>query len=178
MELIQNFNDLSWDEQKTFTLALIQKINETKVFTDETELVLDVIETDEASGDLYVGVYTKDGQDLTVERVAVWTCGTEEDAYEEPDEAEFSESILYDIEKAFKTFNTEIDGYLVNLKIDYAEGETVDVDVKKCTDEDAGVGHYEFWGETGYDSRPYVEVTGVLTQKCWCQATLTISPTY
>ena len=36
----------------------------------------------------------------------------------------------------------------------------------------------EFWGETGYDSRPYVEVTGVLTQKCWCQATLTISPTY
>lgn len=175
MELIQDFNTLSAKEQEVFALELIQKINEAKVFTNDVDFVFDLVDADETSGDLYIGVYTKEDQSMPVDREATWTCNDEEDI-DTPEDEEFSEYISYDVEKALKTLTAEVDGYAVTIAVDDADGDTTDVEVTKCTNEDAGIGHYEYWGFTGYDSRPYLEVTGVITQACGFSATLTVSP--
>ena len=176
MELIQDFNTLSVEEQEAFAREFVQKINDTKVFTDEVDFVFDVVDADEISGDLYIGVYTKEGQDIAVERKASWTCGSVEDLYDNPEDVEFDEYIETDVTKALKTLTTELDGYIITIEVDDADGDTIDREVKDYSNEDDGIGSYEYWGFTGYDSRPYVAVTGIITQACGFSATLTVSP--
>jgi hypothetical protein len=55
---------------------------------------------------------------------------------------------------------------------DVDEVETVEVEVDSISHEDAGIGHYEYWGEVGYDSRPYVEVEGTIVKACDCALSL------
>ena len=57
--------------------------------------------------------------------------------------------------------STVIDGYNIELEIsDVDANDTVEIEVDSISHEDAGIGSYEYWGEVGYDSRPYVEVGG------------------
>lgn len=72
----------------------------------------------------------------------------------------------------------EAENYIKNIQtpVEFAEGVLTDVsyedihdytitdtEVTKVTEEDAGIGSYEYWGTVGYDSQPYTEISGVVT---------------
>ena len=174
--VIENFAELSFEEQKKFADALVKTINSERIFTDDTNFELDNVEVDELTGGLVLSVSHPDP--IKVSREATWTCGTKEEVSDDPGyDADYKESIYKDIEKAFKTLSTVIDGYEVSLQIDDLDSnEAIEVNVDSYTHEDNGIGHYEFWGERGYDSRPYVEVEGTIVVACDCAISLWIEP--
>ena len=50
--------------------------------------------------------------------------------------------------------------------------ETIEVEADKYTHEDSGIGGYDYWGDRGYDSRPYIEVEGTIVKACSCALSL------
>ena len=166
MSVIENFAALSAQEQREFAATLLNKINSENIFTADTNFEIASIEADDLTGGLAILISHPDN--IEVSREATWSCGDEEEAYSDPGyEAEYENSIFKDAEKAFKTLSTVIDGYNISLEIDDVdEVETVDVEVDHLSHEDAGIGHYEYFGYTGYDSRPYIEVEGTIVKAC------------
>jgi hypothetical protein len=165
MSVIENFAELSVKEQFDFAAALVKTLNSEKTFSSDVEFEVAGIEADDMTGGLAIILSHKDL--IEVSRPAVWTCSDEDEAGHVPEDADFDNLKFEDAKKVFKTLAAEIEGYSISLEIDDVEEEhIVEVEVDKITDEDAGIGHYEFWGETGYDSQPYCEVTGTLVQEC------------
>lgn len=165
MSVIENFAELSFEEQKKFAEALVKTINSESTFTDQVDFKVTGVEADDMAGGLIIELEHENTID--VEREAIWTCRDRDDAEVTPDVPEFTDLLFDDAKKAFKTLATEFEGYSVTLSIDDVDKESITgVKAENITDEDAGIGHYEFWGETGYDSDPYFEVEGTITQAC------------
>lgn len=174
MSVIENFAALSAQEQREFAVELLTKINSEHIFHDDVTFELVTIETDDLTGGLWIAVSHSGEIDVT--RKASWEAADEDDAENDPGhEATYSQSIYDEAKKAFKTLSTVIDGYTVSLEIhDVDEGDTVEVEVDHISHEDAGIGQYEYWGEIGYDSRPYVEVEGTIVKACDCTLAFSI----
>jgi hypothetical protein len=166
MSVIENFSAISAEERLAFAEALVKTVNSENIFTSDTNFKVLEVDADETTGDLYIILETDDL--VLVERDATWSCGDEEEAYEDPGyDADYAQSVFDDAKKAFKTLKTEIDGYDIELSIDDVdEEETDEVIVETCRDEDAGIGSYEYWGHMEYDSQPYVEVEGTIVKAC------------
>ena len=165
MSVIENFAELSFEEQKKFAEALVKTINSESTFTDQVDFKVTKVEADEMTGGLVIELEHEDA--IEVERDATWQCPERDDAYDVPDDPDFVEHIMDDIESTFKTLTTELEGYSITLQVDdWDTVDTVDVKPDYISDEDSGIGRYEFWGDVGYDSHPYCEVTGTITQTC------------
>lgn len=174
MAVIENFSVLSEEEQRDFAEALVKTINSERTFTDEADFKVSAVEADETTGDLIIEL--EHDELISIAREATWTCGDEDEVHSDPGyDADYSDSIYEDVKKAFKTMTTEIEGYAVELDIaDVDEEETVEVEVDGYSHEDAGIGHYEYWGYRGYDSEPYIEVEGTLVKACSCALALIV----
>ena len=169
---IENFAAIPFQEQMKFAEALLKTINSENTFSDNTNFEIDGIEVDEFTGGLIVTV--SQTNPISVSRKATWTCDSEEDAEDDPGfEADYENYLFEDAKKAFKTLSTVIDGYNVTLEIDDVDEQDTDaeIEIDNISQEDSGIGDYEFWGERGYDSNPYVEVTGTITRECDCALT-------
>ena len=115
---------------------------------------------------------------IKVSREATWTCSDEEDVNVDPGyDADYKEFIFEDAKTAFKTLEAVLEGYKVSLEIDDVDEEkTIEVNADKYSHEDNGIGQYEYWGETGYDSQPYIEVEGTIVKGCDCALSLYVEP--
>lgn len=175
MSVIENFSMLSEAELKAFAEALVKTINSEGIFTSETAFKIYEIDADETTGNLYIGLETE--ENVLVEREATWTCGDEDEIHSDPGyEADFADTCYDDAKKAFKTMKAELEGYDLDLSIDdMDEVDTDEVIVDNYHEDDAGIGHYEYWGHTGYDSQPYFEVEGTIVKACSIALTLTVS---
>lgn len=185
MPIIENFAAISEKEQREFATALLKTINSEKPFTADTEFTIDEIEADELSGDLLI--YVSTSSLLEVERDATWSCAGASDEDEEYDnthatpevrDVDFASSIMDDLDGLFKSKTATLDDYTVSLSIDDIKELSVKevVDVSEISDEDSGIGSYEHFGFIGYDSRPYIKVTGSLLCKCDLALILTVAP--
>lgn len=176
MSVIENFAVLSFEEQKKFAEALIKTINSENTFTHDTDFTLYDLEADDLTGGLRI--LLDHDKPIEVRREAAWACASEEDVHDDPGyEVKYYNRLSDDAKKAFKTLSTVIDGYEVSLELDDVdEEETVEVEVENYSFEDAGIGDYEFWGQTGHDSQPYVEVTGAIVKACSCAPALFVEP--
>ena len=162
---IENFAAVSFEEQKAFAEALVKTINSESTFTDQTDFKVTGVEADEMTGGLVIILEPEDT--FEVVREATWTCDDRDDAGSTPDDPEYVNYAFEDAKKAFKTLAAELDGYTVTLSVDDVDTENItDVEVESISNEDAGIGHYEFWGEEGYDSQPYCEVEGTIIHAC------------
>ena len=174
--MVENFNLLSEDEQLAFATELMKKINSENIFTSDVDFHITDVEADELSGDLYIAISNEEL--FVVPRKATWQCDTVDDVNDGPgSDAEYENSVLEDAGKAFTTISAEVDGYKVTVEVDDVdEVDNLGVDVEDYTEEDDGIGPYEYWGHTGFDSRPYVEVTGEVSKGCICHLTLCVEP--
>lgn len=180
MPIIENFADIPAKEQISFATALIKTINSEKTFSDDVQFELVGVEPDDLTGGFVVKV--SHDKSIAVARKATWTCDTEEDAEDVPAdfEADFDNYLLDDAKKAFKTLSTTIEGYQVSLEVaDADEDDSLDpeAEVENIRHEDAGIGDYEYFGFKGHDSRPYVEVDGIITKYYECAIALYVEPT-
>lgn len=174
---IENFAALSFQEQMEFATKLLATINSEHTFTADTAFELDGIEADDFTGGLAIAV--SHTNPIRVSRKATWTCADAEDADNDPGfEADYENYLFEDAKKAFKTLSTVIEGYSVTLEIDDVDENDADaeIEIDNISHEDAGIGDYEFWGERGHDSRPYVEVTGTIVRECDCALTIYVEP--
>lgn len=169
--VIENFAELSFEEQKKFAEALVKTINTENTFTDQVDFKVESIEADEMTGGLII-VLEYEGT-INVDRDASWSCRHPDDAYQIPDSPVFSYFDFVDAKKAFKTLAVELEGYSVTLSVDDVDTENiVDVEVSEINKEDDGIGSYDYFGYRGYDSRPYLAVEGTLTQACYVYCSL------
>lgn len=169
MAVIENFDAISVQEQMKFAEALLNTINSESIFSDQTNFELSDVEAAAFTGGLYIGV--KQTNPIEVERKAVWTAANEDDAESDIYDADYDNDIDDDALKAFKVGSAVIDGYKVEIEIndvDYADHRPVEVVVDRISHEDSGIGSYEFWGDRGYDSHPYVSVRGTIVESCDC----------
>lgn len=176
MEIIENFAELSFEEQKKFAETLVNTINSEHTFTADTDFKLSGVEADELSGGLIIML---DHDDLIeVSREATWTCADEDEVHHDPGyEAEYSSTLFMDARDSFKTLEVVIGGYKVSLSVDDVdEEETIEVEVDSYSSEDGGIGGYEYWGVGGYDSSSYVEVEGTIVKGCSCALSLFVEP--
>lgn len=176
MLAIENFNKLSEQEAMQFAIDLINKVNSEKIFISNSYFKLSGLEVDEMTGNLNVLVENEDP--IYVAREATWQCDTLEDINDDPgNNAEYSNLLFDEVKKAFKSDSTSIGSYMVTLDlIDVDDMDTTEVEVSNYSEEDAGIGSYEYCGHVGYDSQPYVEVEGIITRACWCTISLTVEP--
>lgn len=176
MEIIENFAELSFEEQKKFAETLVNTINSEYTFTADTDLKLSGVEADELSGGLIIML---DHDDLIeVSREATWTCEDEDEVRHDPGyEADYVNTLFADARDSFKTLEVVIEGYKVSLSVDDVdEEETIEVEVDNYSSEDGGIGGYEYCGVGGYDSSSYVEVEGTIVKGCSCALSLFVEP--
>lgn len=179
MSIIENFAELSAQEQRSFAEALVKTINSERIFTADTDFAIDKVEPYEMSGDLVIEITQTDP--IEVSRNATWTAldedSAEEAAGEYEEDVDYEGSTFEALEKAFKTLSATIDGYTVSLQVDDMESEEFSgATVKRISHEDDGIGEYEYWGHVGYDSRPYVEVEGTIVTACKGYLSLWVEP--
>jgi hypothetical protein len=172
MDIIENFDLLTEQEQIDFAKELVDKINAKHVFGTDVEFILNerAIHADETTGGLNIGVSHK--KPVFVEREATWQCATPEDAEDMSSFSyfDFKNSLFEDAADSFTTTEAEVDVYRVALEL-YDVDETGDYELLELIDltqEDSGIGHYEYFGATGYDSNPYCEVEGKVGAECEC----------
>ena len=174
--MIADFNTLSMEELKQFAVDLVAKVNAAKLFHDDAELAVaeDIdLSVDETFGSLNIPVYFKDGLDISMD--ATWTCSEPEDATSDYDDIEFTESESRAMLRELKGTTAKLEAFTLTLSdLDYEDYEITEVEATDITDEDAGIGWYEYWGETGYDSHPYCEVEGTAYINCEAFAWLTV----
>ena len=168
MAIVENFAALSAEEQREFAETLLATINTEKTFSDDTKFELTRVEADDLTGGLIVEASI--ANPIHVGRSATWSCDSADDAEDDPGfEADYEYNLYEDAAKAFKASSTTFDGYKVTFEVADADtGETVEVIVDNISNEDAGIGDYEYWGARGHDSRPYVEVQGTIVKECDC----------
>lgn len=176
MSVIENFAALSAQEQKEFAVALLKTINSENIFSSETNFELTNVEANDFTGGLIIEV--SHTNPIEVSRPATWTCAEEEDAGVDPKyDADYENDVYEDAKKAFKTTSTEIDGYKVSLEIaDLYELENTEINVDSTSQEDAGIGDYEYFGFTGHDSQPYIQVEGTIVTACDCALAFFVEP--
>ena len=177
MDRIENFAVIPAKDQIAFATALLKTINSEKTFHDEVQFEIVGVEPDDITGGLTIDISHSDP--IKVYRDASWTCAREEEASDEPTdfETDFANYLMDDAKKAFKAESTVIEGYKVTLEVvDVDAGETIDVEVEDISHEDAGIGSYDYWGHSGYDSRPYIQVEGVIGKECDCALALFVEP--
>ena len=176
MSVIENFAELSFEEQKAFAESLVKTINSEHTFTNEVNFKIVELVTEDLAGDLIIGI-EHDGL-INVTRPASWTSADEDDMYDDPGyDVDYENSIFEDAKKAFKTLSAEIEGYKVTIEVeDVDEDNTVEVEVTDHHRDDAGIGEYEYWGHVEYDSQPYMAVEGNLVKACACQLSLYVEP--
>ena len=174
--MIENFAELSEQEQRKFAEALVNKINSENTFIDYVDFEISDVDGYDISGGLVIALECDDLVDVS--REATWTCADEDEVNYDPGyEADYTNTLRNDVKEAFKTLSAVIDGYKVSLVIDDVdEEETVEVEVDSYSKEDAGIGSYDYWGHTGYDSQPYVEVEGTIIKACSCALSLYVDP--
>lgn len=179
MTIIENFAALSIKEQVEFAKTLLRTINSEKIFSDETIFEFQDVEADDLTGGLLISISHTDP--ISISRKASWIAGDEEGAGEDPgEETDYANSVFVDVKKAFKTLAAVIEGYQVSLHIDdLDENYDIDaeIDIDRISHENSGIGSYEFWGDKGYDSNPYVEVDGTITRAYDCALSLLVEPT-
>lgn len=179
MAVIENFAALSAKEQREFAEALIKTINTENIFSDDTDFKIYEIEVDDMAGSLIISV--ENTEYIYVPRHATWAVSDEEDPSTLPMDSydiDYASTPERDLKDTLKTISAEIEGYTVSV-YDVMEADQIDVDeveVDTVTKEDGGIGSYEYWGEIGYDSRPYLEVSGTIVQKCNCALAFEIVP--
>jgi hypothetical protein len=178
MEKIENFAAISPEEQRAFAEALVKTINSEHTFTSEADFKIFSVTSDDHTGDLIIDVEALDL--INVPREAVWNIYDEDELHQKPEDdsdIDYVDLLRNDAKKAFKTLSVEIEGYTVTLDTNEVdEEETVEVEVTNYSEEDAGIGSYEYWGDIGYDSRPYFEVEGTIVNACSITVALTVSP--
>jgi hypothetical protein len=169
-----NFNELPEKDQRDFAEKLVNKINDESIISSEVNFKVDDVESDEMTGDL--NIYASHEDLLSVERLASWTVG-DEDEVNYPEDEEYQNPLEDDVREALDKTSVEIDGYLVTVIVDEVEEfETENVNASSWSNEDAGIGAYEYFGSKGYDSRPYIEVEGSITQRCNAYLTFEVAP--
>ena len=178
MATVENFAALPLSEQRKFAEALLKTINSERIFHDDTNFELTGIEVDDISGGINILVSHTDP--IAVERHATWVCERSDNPEDDPgNDADYENYFLVDAKNAFKTASTVIDGYKVSLIVsDVDKDDTIDaeVEVENVSDEDDGIGSYEYFGFTGYDSRPYLAVEGTVTCYCECVLAFYVEP--
>lgn len=175
MSIVENFAALSFEEQKKFAEALLKTINSESIFSSDTDFEITGIVTDDTTGELVI--FVENTSPIEVTRQAVWSSDSEENAEEVGNDVDYDNYLMADAKKAFNTAATVIDGYKVSLEIsDVEEGEVAEVNVTKINHEDSGIGSYEYFGFTGTDSQPYVEVEGSIVTNCSCQLAIIVAP--
>ncbi len=177
MSVIENFAELSEQEQRAFAEALMKTINSEHTFTSESDFKVTSIEADDMSGGLFIEVTNT--EPIEVGCKATWQAADEDDAYSEPDDINVKYEIdVYDaVESTFKTKEAVIEGYEVSLHEVYDVDEKfVDVEIDDISDEDSGIGSYEYFGFTGYDSNEYVEAKGTILYECTCMIIFSVEP--
>jgi hypothetical protein len=174
MNVIENFAELSFEEQMKFAEALINTINSENTFIDNNDFTIYGIDDSAITGELIIELELADT--IEVSREATWTCSSKAEMQHDPGyDASFANLLFEDAKKAFKTLSTVIDGYKVSLVMhEVDEEETIEVEVDNYSEEDAGIGGYEYWGHTGYDSQPYIEVEGTIVKACTCYPILQV----
>ena len=177
MEMIENFAALSREEQKAFAVALVKTINSESTFSDSVNFSLAEVQAFDHTGDLSVFVETT--EPLEVSREARWDVYDEDELHSTPDESdvEYVDTLQRDVQRAFKAASAEVEGYKVTLEVsDVEEEDTVEVEVTNTTEEDSGIGSYEYAGSRGYDSHPYLEVEGNIVKACSVLIELSVTP--
>ena len=176
MSVIENFAVLPAKDQIDFATKLLEKINAERMFITDNKFELDGVEPDDLTGGLTLLVSLVNP--VEVPRKATWTCADVEDIEDDPGyDADYEDYLFEDAKKAFKTLSTVIDGYTVELDIaDANEDSTAEVKAEHISHEDAGIGRYEYWGEIGHDSHPYVKVEGPIVKYCECALAFFIEP--
>lgn len=174
--MIQSFAELSFEARLHFAEELIKKINDESVFTKESDFKIDQIELDSYSNDLIIQASSVDP--VKIVREACWQVYDEDALYDKPGKsAEYSSTIYEAADEALKTKSAVVDGYIVTAEVDEVEdSDNVDVQIDSYGHEDSGIGHHEFWGETGYDSHPYLEVEGTIIEECKILVSFYVSP--
>lgn len=188
MSIIENFAALSEKEQRDFAEALVKTINSENTFPyyikysvpSDFKFNISEVYPDELTGDLVIEITAS--TPVWIPSAATWQCGIDDDPEDVVEDEEFINDIDDDIKKVFKTLTAEIDGYKVTLDVsdwdypprDFKGRDMVFVD--DVTDEDSGIGSYEYWGDTGYDLHPYQEATGVIVRALICYLNLTVEP--
>ena len=174
---VENFSELPDEELQQLASMLIQKMNSSSTFVSNNKFVIDDAMADELTGNLLISVYTEDP--VSVQRKATWVVDTIDDVdnSEKLEDVDYLNSIYVDTTSAFKTSTATVDGYKVTMHVDDVDDlGIVETAVDRYSEEDAGIGNYEYFGFNGYDSRPYVEVDGVTTNSCTCYITIEIEP--
>lgn len=175
MSVIENFAELSEQEQRAFAEALMKTINSEHIFTGETDFKVLSVEADEMTGGLYIETTNTDPIEARCK--ATWQAADEEGAYDAPSDADFTVSVYDAVEASFKTKEAVIEGYEVDFhEVNYVDEEFDSVEIDNISYEDSGIGSYEFWGDVGYDSREYVEVKGTVIYNCTCGIYFYVEP--
>lgn len=164
MAIIENFAALSDKERMDFATNLVNKINsDVAYFAGHTDFKITEVYADEASGDLVIATTNVDPLFVTCK--ATWQAADEDDT-PEFDDIEYKTTIYDVLTVLFENKVVEIDGYKVTLNVNDILDDDIDsFEAVKVTHEDSGIGSYSYWGDVGYDSRPYVEVEGLITHE-------------
>ena len=184
MAVIENFAALSPAEQREFAEALIKTINSEHIFSDDADFKIYEVDAEDLDGSLVISVENTDY--VNVKREATWATsadlGPDDDAattFPSSDhDVDYADSIYADFKRSLKTLSAEIEGYTVSVYdvMEVDEGAVEEVEVDEVTQEDDGIGSYEYWGRIEYDSRPYLEVSGTVTKQCDVAFALEILP--
>ena len=178
--IIENFAELSEKEQRDFAETLVKTINSEKTFlTEDTSYVefeITNVRAWDIDGSLDISVVSDDY--VVLECKADWTAANEDDMYDDPGyDAEYDVDELDAASKIFKQKTVEINGYSVTFDVqDTDEVEPPEIEVDTYHHDDAGIGSYEYWGVPGYDSHPYVAVSGTLYKHCKVNCSISVEP--
>lgn len=177
MQQIKDFNKATDAEIQELAKDLITKINTDNILYNGSNFKIDNVEVDELKGMLYIDISIPDDEEgIGVYRDAQWQALDTSDMYH-PEDIDYGNTLEKDLLASFNTTSTNIDGYDVSLSVNDADVEDIiDVEVDSYSEEDSGIGSYEYWGATGYDSHPYLEVEGTIIQACSCYCTLDVTP--
>lgn len=173
MELIDNFSLLTKEEQMQFAVELLNKVNETGIFSDTIKL-------DQIDPDYGAEANDMDGS-LTIYIDLDRLDYSREFATDDVDQDTWEYEYIQDAEEAalktFKTTKAVLDGYDLELRIEdmpNEEQEGTEIESSRSHHEDDGIGWHEFWGDVSYDSRPYERTSARGNILCYSDALLSI----
>ena len=172
---IENFAELSEQELQQFAADLVEKINNESLVSNEINFKITEVKADDLTGNLMIEVIPED-ETYEVDRKATWYAADHHDMNPDSSDVEFVNLLKNDVKNKFKT-EAVVDGYKITCEVtDVDSVDTVGFEVDDYAEEDSGIGSYEYWGSSGYDSNPYVSVEGTITEECYIYLTLTVEP--
>lgn len=168
--IIEDFNLLSEEELSEFAANIVAKVNEAQPFTkedsDAIQFEIDNVETNELDGSLLI--YIVSSEDLSVARAASWTAD-DPDSLNSYSDLTFDDTDLTAAKENLKVLVAEVDGYNVELTdIEFENNGVDEVEYADYSEEEGGIGDYEYWGHRGHNSYTYCTVYGT----AFCNQTL------